>query len=80
MPSAKPLIDTSAESIREAQNKTHCLPLHDVKIEAISSTLFEVEVSKVVVTWVNSVARVEIRTVYNKPGKIRGGSTNKHAK
>ena len=74
MPSAKPLIGTPPETIREAQTKTDCHPLRDVKIEEISRTMLEVEASKVVDTWANRVARVEIRTVDDKLGKIEGGS------
>ena len=69
MPSAKPLIDTPAETIQEAQTKIHCHPLRD-EIEAVSSTLFEMEASKVADTWANRVARVEDRTVDDKLGKL----------
>ena len=51
MPRVKPLIYTPAETLREVRTKTHCHPLGDVKIEAISDTLVEVEASKVVYTW-----------------------------
>jgi len=51
MPSAKPLIDTPAETLLEAYNKTHCHPLRDVKIEAIVHTLGEVKERKEVDTW-----------------------------
>ena len=69
MPSAKPLIDTPAETIQEAQSKTHSHPLRD-EIEAISSTLFEMETRKVAHTWANRVASVEVRTVDDKLGKL----------
>ena len=63
MQSAKPLIDTPAQTLREAHNKTHRNPLRHVKIEGISDTLVEVEAIKEVNTWANKIARVEIRTV-----------------
>ena len=56
MPSAKPLIDTPNETLREVQTKTHCNPLRDVKVEAISDTLVEVEARKVVDIWADTVA------------------------
>lgn len=52
MPSAKPLIDTPNETLREVQTKTH-----------LRDTLVEVETRKVVNIWVVTVVRVEIRTV-----------------
>ena len=62
-PRAKPSIDTPAETLREVQTKTHFHPLRDLRIEAISNTLVEVEANKVVYTWADTVARVKIRTV-----------------
>ena len=50
MPRAKPLIETPAKTLREKQTKTHCHPLRDVKIEAISVTLSEVKAFTVVDT------------------------------
>ena len=49
------------ETLREAQ--THCQPLLNVKIEAISVTRGDVKASKVVDTWADIAARVEIITV-----------------
>ena len=63
MPSAEPLMDRPAETLREAQRKTHCHPLQDVKIQVNSNTLVEVDASKVVGTWAERIARMEIRTV-----------------
>lgn len=60
MPRTKPLIETPVETLGEAQTKTHCHPLRDVKIEAISVKLGEVKASKLAD---DTVARVEIRTV-----------------
>ena len=57
------LIKMPAETRRAAQTKTHCHPLLDVKIQAISVTLVELETSKMVDTWTDRVATVEIRTV-----------------
>ena len=54
---------TSAETLREAQTKRHCHPLCVVKMQAISDTLIEVDASKVVHTWIDTVPRMEIRTV-----------------
>ena len=54
---------TSAETLREAQTKRHCHPLCVVKMQAISDTLIEVDASKVVHTWTDTVPRMEIRTV-----------------
>ena len=62
-PTAKPSIDTPAETLREVQTKTHFHPLPDLRVEAISNTLVEVEGNKVVYTWADTVARVKIRTV-----------------
>ena len=66
MPSAEPLIDRPAETLREAQSKTHCHPLRHVKIEVNSNTLVEVEASKMVGTCAESlqpVAKV-LETLY----------------
>ena len=63
MPKAKPSIDTPAKTLREVQTKTHFHPLRDLRIEAISSTLVQVEASKVVYTWADTAAKVEIRSV-----------------
>ena len=63
MPSAKPVIDTPAETLGEANNKTHYHALCDVKIEVITHTLGEVKERKEVDTWADRIARVEIRTV-----------------
>ena len=63
MSRTKPLIETPVETLGEAQTKTHCHPLRDVKIEAIGVTLGEVKASKLADAWGDTVARVEIRTV-----------------
>ena len=70
MPRAKPLIETPSESLGEAQTKTYCHPLRDVKIEAISVTLGEVRASKLVDAWGDTLARVEIRTVDGTLGQL----------
>ena len=70
MRSAKPPIDTPNETVRELQTKTHCHPLRDGKVEAISGTLVEVEARKVVDIWADTVARVEIRTVNDSLGQL----------
>ena len=66
-------------TIREVQTKRHCHPLRDVKMEAISDTLVEVDARKVVHTWADTVPRVEIRTV-DDTLPIEGRRTNQHAK
>ena len=63
MPRTKPLIETPVETLGEVETKTHCHPLRDVKIEAISVTLGEVKAGKLTDAWGDTVARVEIRTV-----------------
>ena len=45
MPRAKPLIEKPVETLREVQTKTHCHPLPNVKIESISFTMGEIELS-----------------------------------
>ena len=82
MLSAKPLIETPAETLREAQTKTHSHPLRDVKVEVISDTLVEEKASKVVDTWPDTVARVEIRKVHDTLGQLEGKAlmrTRSHA-
>ena len=50
MQTAKPLIDTLGEILREMQTKTHCLSLQDLNTEAISVPLGEVKATKVLIT------------------------------
>ena len=52
---AKPLIETPAVTLREAQTKTLCHALRNVKVEVISDTLVEEEANKVVDTWPDRV-------------------------
>ena len=70
MPSAKPLMQTPAATLREAQTKKHCHLLLDVKVEVISDTLVEEEASKVVDTWPDTVVRVEIRNMLDALGQL----------
>ena len=50
-------------TLREAQTKTLCYALRNVKVEVISDTLVEEEANKVVDTWHDRVVGVEIRKV-----------------
>ena len=70
MPRGKPLIKMPPATLREAQTKTLCHPLRDVKIEASSVTLCEVREFKIVDTWADKKARIEIRTVDDTLGQI----------
>ena len=70
MPRGKPLIKMRAATLREAQTKTLCHPLRDVKIEASSVTLCEVREFKIADTWADKKARIEIRTVDDTLGQI----------
>ena len=45
---AEQLIETQTETVGEAQTKTHCVLLDDLKIEVIIDTLGGVETSKLV--------------------------------
>jgi len=56
------------ETLREAH--TDCQPLLNVKIEAISITRGDVKASKVVDTWADIAARVEIITVDDAPRQL----------
>lgn len=66
----KPLIYTLVKTLRETDTKTHCNPLHDVKIEEISGTLAKVEATKVGDTWADTVGRVKIRTTDKTLGQL----------
>ena len=68
---AEQLIETMAETIGEAQTKTHCDPFHDLKIQAKIDTLCGVEGSKLVKTWADTVVKVETRTLGNTLGQLQ---------
>ena len=55
-------------TLREAQTKTLCHALRNVKVEVISDTLVEEEANKVVDTWPDRVVGVEIRKVHDTLG------------
>ena len=53
---------------REAQTKTFCHSLRNVKVEVISDTLVEEEANKVGDTWPERVVGVEMRKVLDTLG------------
>lgn len=57
------IVDTPVETLREAQTKTQFHVLRDVRIKATSDTQSDVEATKVVDTWAETVNRVKTRTV-----------------
>ena len=46
--------------------------MRDIKVEVISDTLVEEKAGKVVDTWPDTVARVEIRKVHDTLGQLEG--------